>query len=244
MKGRPFATVLLLSASLCGCNDLPGRPNPGAEVARPEQVLSFDKLYQENCAGCHGVDGENGPATDLANPEYEALVDDASLRDVIANGRNGAMMPGFARSGGGTLTDQQVDAIVKGIRSRWFQGNVLQGSNVPPYKASGIDNPGNGRQVYSNDCARCHGNVGGPPGQSGAVVNGSFLALVSEQTLRTTVIAGRPDLGMPDWRNQVREHPLSNEEIADVVAWLMSQRQQPGQPSPSANAARKTGGMQ
>ena len=76
-----FVALLLI-----GC-DLPGRPKPGAEVPRPEAVMSFDTLYGENCAGCHGANGQNGPATNLANPEYEALIDDASLRDVISNGR-------------------------------------------------------------------------------------------------------------------------------------------------------------
>ncbi len=75
----------LAAALLLGC-DLPGRPSPGAEAPRPEAVMSFDTLYGENCAGCHGANGQNGPATNLANPEYEALFDDASLRDVILNG--------------------------------------------------------------------------------------------------------------------------------------------------------------
>ncbi len=30
--------------------------------------------------------GKNGAATNLANPEYQALIDDASLREVIAKG--------------------------------------------------------------------------------------------------------------------------------------------------------------
>jgi cytochrome c oxidase cbb3-type subunit III len=237
--------ILLVLVLLCACNDLPGRPKPGAEAVRPEQVLSFDALYQENCAGCHGVEGENGPATNLANPEYQALIDDATLRDIIANGQKGTMMPGFAKSGGGTLTDQQVDVILQGMRSRWFQGDVFRGLNAPAYKANGTGNQNHGQQVYSNACARCHGALNGPPGQSGAILNGSFLALISNQAIRTTVIAGRPDLGMPDWRNQVKDHPLTNEDVADVVAWLIAQRPQtPGQPYParSAEISKKTSG--
>ncbi|MGB8130363.1 MAG: cytochrome c [Candidatus Angelobacter sp.] len=247
MRWRPLiarawiAGAVLASAPLSGCNNLPGRPKPGAEVQRPEQVLSFDLLYQQNCAGCHGTQGENGPATDLANPEYEALIDDASLRNVIANGQKGAMMPGFAKAAGGPLTDQQVDVIFKGMRARWSRGNVLQGLNVPPYKIDKPGNPSAGQQVYANACARCHGPVNGPPGKVGSILNDSLLALISEQTVRTTVIAGRPDLKMPDWRNQIRGHPLSNQEIADVVAWVMAQRPQPAGPYPAANpAAAKT----
>jgi cytochrome c oxidase cbb3-type subunit 3/ubiquinol-cytochrome c reductase cytochrome c subunit len=49
------------------------------------------------------------------------------------------------------------------------------------------------------------------------------------------VIAGRPDLGQPDWRGDRPGHPLSSQEVADVVAWLVSHRPAfPGQPYPSS----------
>ena len=67
----------------------------------------------------------------------------------------------------------------------------------------------------------------GKGGEKGAsVVDPSYLALVSDQGLRTAVIAGRADLGMPDWRGYVPGHPMNDEEIADVVAWLASHRNQ------------------
>ena len=71
-----------------GC-DLPGRPHGGPEVPRPDEVKSFETLYGQNCAGCHGTNGDHGVATNLANPVYQAIVDDATLRDVTANGRKG-----------------------------------------------------------------------------------------------------------------------------------------------------------
>ena len=52
----------------------------------------------------------------------------------------------------------------------------------------------------------------------------SYLALVSDQYLRTTVVAGRADLGMPDWRGFIAGRALSPEEISDVVAWLVTKR--------------------
>jgi cytochrome c oxidase cbb3-type subunit III len=235
--------LLAVLALLGGCNDLPGDPKPGPEVSRPEQVLSFDVLYRENCSGCHGADGQNGPATDLADPEYQALIDDSILRNVIANGQKETMMPAFAKSSGGGLTDEQLDAIVKGMRSRWFKGNVLQGMNAPPYRADKPGNAGAGEQVYAGACAQCHGAANGPPGKAGSVLSGSFLGLISPQALRIAVIAGRPDLGMPDWRTQVRGHALTDQEVTDVVAWVMAQRpQSPGQPYPAHSAESKLGG--
>src|SRR5579875_3572062 len=148
------AACLLGLVMLAGCH-LPGRPKPGDEVPRPEAVMSFDKLYGQNCAGCHGADGQNGAATNLANPEYEALVDDATLRNVIANGEKGTLMPGFGQGSGGGLTDAQINAIVSGMRAKWAKPNVLQGQNAPAYKAPQGGDTGHGRQVYATACARC-----------------------------------------------------------------------------------------
>jgi cytochrome c oxidase cbb3-type subunit 3/ubiquinol-cytochrome c reductase cytochrome c subunit len=61
-------------------------------------------------------------------------------------------------------------------------------------------------------------------------VNGSYLALISDQGLRSIVIAGRPDEGMPDWRT-FGAQPMTDQQISDVVAWLASKRvADPGQP--------------
>jgi cytochrome c oxidase cbb3-type subunit 3/ubiquinol-cytochrome c reductase cytochrome c subunit len=217
--------------ALCACNNLPGRPKPGPEVPRPQQVLDFAILYSQNCAGCHGANGQLGPATPLANPEYQALIDDTTLSDIIAKGQKGTMMPAFAESAGGSLSDAQVDSIVKGVRSNWSKGNVLQGLNAPPYKSDGPGDSARGKQIYGEQCARCHGEVGGPPGPKGAILNGSFLALVSDQTIRTTAIVGRPDLGMPNWRNRIPGKVMTDQELNDVVTFVMSQRPAtPGQP--------------
>lgn len=227
-----------------GCR-LPGRPASGPEVSRPEAVMSFDKLYGENCAGCHGANGTNGAATDLANPEYESMIDDATLRDVISNGEKGTLMPAFNLHAGGELTNEQIDVLVEGMRARWRRSNPFAGATPPPYQAAHAGDAANGRQVYANACARCHGETAQKPGKSGSILDGSFLALVNEQSIRTTVIAGRPDVGQPDWRNDVEGRALSDTEITDVTAWLMAQKPaNPGQPYPDANPASQAPGEQ
>jgi cytochrome c oxidase cbb3-type subunit 3 len=240
---RIFASVLgiaiplLAMAALSGC-DLPGRPQPGPEVPRPEAVASFDILYGENCAGCHGKSGDNGAATNLANPEYQALIDDVSMRDVIANGKKGSLMPGFSIRSGGPLTEGQIDVIVRGLRARWKKENPFGGATPPPYKASRAGDATKGEAVYAAACARCHGETAQHPGSAGSILDGSFLALINEQTVRTTVIAGRPDIGEPDWRNHIPGRAMTDDEITDVSAWLIAQRPSaPGQPYPRAPKA-------
>jgi len=224
----------LIVPLLIGC-DLPGRPPAGPEVPRPEMVKSFDTLYGQNCAGCHGKDGDNGSAVNLANPEYEALIDDATLRDVIANGEKGTLMPGFAAKSGGPLTEDQVDAIVQGIRARWKKDGALAGQDPPPYKAAHPGDVSKGLAVYTMACAHCHGIDAHQHGSAGSILDGSFLALINEQTVRTTIIAGRPDIGEPDWRNHIPGRAMTDDEITNVSAWLIAQRPAiPGQPYPNA----------
>jgi len=224
--------ALTLSAALIlGCSHLPGAPAPGSEVARPGADRNFATLYQQNCSGCHGAQGSNGPSIDLSNPVYQALVDDATLRNVITNGYPRTLMPTFARSAGGMLTDAQVDVLVKGMRSEWNKPGTLDGQNAPPYIASKPGDTQHGQQAYETFCASCH--AAGAKTKAGSITDGSYLALLSDQALRTIVIAGRPDLGAPDWRNNVAGHPMTDQEVTDVIAWLSSQRSTtPGQPYP------------
>ena len=233
MRRLMTAGLLLPALAVLGGCRWPGRPSPEDIVPRPEQVMSFDTLYAQNCAGCHGVDGQHGAATNLANPVYQALVDDATLRFVIANGEKGALMPAFGQSAGGNLTPAQVNVIVRGMRERWSKGDVLAGQNAPTYTAKQLGNAADGERVYAMACARCHGAVGQKPGPAGSILDGSFLALVSPQMIRTTVIAGRPDIGHPDWRGYLQDRPLTDAEVTDVTAWLLAQRPvNPGQPYP------------
>ena len=153
------------------------------------------------------------------------------MRKVIATGVRGTAMPAFAESAGGLLTDKQIDVITHEIRSRWSRPGILDGANAPSYVAKSAGDPDHGSAVYKIYCESCHGQDGrgGPKGS--AITNDSFLALVSDQGLRTLAITGRPELNAPDWRGNVQGKPMSDQEITDVVAWLVSQRAQaPGQP--------------
>lgn len=214
---------LLALSALAGCN-LPGKPTPAEIVPRPSDVLNPVVLYKQNCAGCHGADGRQGPAPPIGDPVYLAIVDDDTLRSVISKGRTGTPMAAFAQSEGGMLTSKQVDAIVQGMRQRWAQPQVLQGIEAPPYAAKSAGNAQQGAEVFSTFCVSCHGADGKGSAKVGSIVNPSYLSLITDQGLRTVVIVGRPDFNAPDWRNNVPGHPMSDQQITDVVAWLAAKR--------------------
>jgi cytochrome c oxidase cbb3-type subunit 3 len=226
------AAITLLS----GCAAAPGQPRKGSETLAPTEVAEFDTLYAENCAGCHGPQGRGGAAIALADPVYLSIADEASMRGVIANGVRGTSMPAFAQSAGGMLTDKQIEVITREIRLRWSRPEILDGAHPPSYTPAVTGDARQGEAAYAKYCESCHGpgGRGGPKGSS--ITNDSFLALVSDQGLRTIVITGRPELGAPDWRGNAPATPMSDKDVTDVVAWLVSHRvQSPGQPYSTSN---------
>jgi cytochrome c oxidase cbb3-type subunit III len=221
---------------LSGCAAPHGQPSSGSEILAPSEVLEFGALYSENCAGCHGESGRGGAAIALADPVYLAIASEEAMRTVVAKGVRGTAMPAFAESSGGLLTDKQVDVITKQIRARWSRPGILDGANPPSYAANSAGDAERGGAAYKTYCESCHGadGRGGPKGS--AITNDSFLALVSNQGLRTIVITGRPELGAPDWRGNVPGKPMSDQDVTDVVAWLASRRvEAPGQPYSASN---------
>ena len=237
--------ALLAVVLMAGCSvRLPGKPNESERWRAPADVTDFNQLYAQNCAGCHGAGGRLGAARSLNDPLYLAFVTDDVMRQAIATGRAGISMPAFSGQAGGHLTDQQIEILVTGIRTQWSRPDDFKGVEIPRYsvsetataggpsaisndvsaKTSHIGDASQGAATYRTYCSSCHG-TNGDGGSAGSIVDPNFLNLVSDQGLRTTVVVGRADVGKPDWRGNVPGHPMSAQEIDDVVAWLAARRQ-------------------
>src|SRR5215813_9980435 len=126
--------VVLAIALLTGCSvHLPGRPSEAERWRAPAEINDFNQLYTQNCAGCHGVDGRLGAARSLNDPLYLAFVTDDGMRQAISKGRAGTNMPAFSEQAGGHLTDQQIELLVSGMRSRWSRPDEFKGVELPRY---------------------------------------------------------------------------------------------------------------
>ena len=216
MKFAAFSLAAVLGLASCGT---PSPHATEAPVIRPSDVADFRLLYRQNCSGCHGTDGQGGLSVPVGDPVYLAIADDATIRRITAEGVPRTAMPAFAQASGGLLTDAQIDILVRGIRARWATPDAFDKDRPPAYAAAQPGDAARGHNVFATFCASCHG----PDGRSGrAIADSSYLALVSDQHLRTVVITGMPHLGMPDWRNH--RMTLSDADVTDVVAWLIGQR--------------------
>ena len=113
----------------------------------------------------------------------------------------------------------------------------------------GVGQEGQGREeVAGTGGGRGDGRAGangeGAPGDPknnapklGSIVDPSYLALISDQDLRSITIAGLPDRNMPDWRTDAAQplaQPLTDQQLTDIITWLVSHRApNPGQPYPT-----------
>jgi cytochrome c oxidase cbb3-type subunit 3/ubiquinol-cytochrome c reductase cytochrome c subunit len=209
---------------------------PGSEAKRPDQVLDFPTLYQENCSGCHGDQGRMGAAISLANPAYLSFAGEANLERITANGVPGTLMPPFSQQAGGMLTGRQIEVLSQGMIAVWGRPSAPAGLSAFPYAGTLKGEPARGAQVFAATCSRCHGADGtgsattGRP--TGPLVDAAYLALISDQGLRSIIVAGKPDEGMPG-AEQAGAHPLTDQDVTDIVAWLAAHRTQtPGQVYP------------
>ena len=221
--------LVAVMIGLGGCDGLPGKPDPANRYVRPEKVTDFDTLYQMNCSGCHGADGRLGPAIPLGDPVYLALAKPEYIEAITRTGVAGTTMPAFSLQAGGTLTDQQIAIIAEGLHKKWGDPRVLAAIEPLPTlslaQSKEVGSVTRGANTFRTFCEKCHGPLGQGTPKAGSVVEPPYLALVSNQNLRTVTITGRRDLGMPDWRS-VGKRPMTNQEIADVVIWLTNQRPQ------------------
>jgi len=185
-------------------------------------------LYGENCAVCHGLDGKGRVGAQLAK-DWPSLRPDRVIASVIANGIPGSAMPAWSQAKGGPLRDDQIEAIVAYILT-WESGAprllpatptpVLRPPLTPPPDVQG--DPNRGAALYDQNCAVCHGaNL---EGRIGATLAKNWPSIRPDQSLRTVIANGIQGSAMPAW-SQARGGPLSEAEIDDLVAFILTQAQ-------------------
>ena len=109
----------------------------------------------------------------------------------------------------------------------------LCGATPPPYAQTQAGDAHRGELAYQARCASCH-----EPSHGSRSPARSISSLVADQALRSIIIAGRPDIGQPDWRHDgpggKAATPLSAQEVDDIVTYLASLRNAAQQDATSA----------
>jgi mono/diheme cytochrome c family protein len=95
--------------------------------------------------------------------------------------------------------------------------HAQQGGQTPP---PGAGDPARGAQLFTQNCAVCHGSKG--EGRVGATLNTVFVSMNADAELTEIITNGRqPGTMMPTW-GKSKGGPLSDQDIADIVAYIKS----------------------
>lgn len=180
------------------------------------------ELYVETCAMCHGFDGQGRIGASLDS--FPGIKIDSALRQAIAEGIDGSVMPPWQQSEGGPLTNQEVDDIVAYIVESFAGTQPIE--PAPTYLAPEIaplpdieGDPSLGAIVYQVNCIVCHGDQG--QGRFGKPLGQAWPANQPDIFIRQVTREGISGTVMPSWAQDLGG-PLSEEEIEDVTAYILT----------------------
>jgi mono/diheme cytochrome c family protein len=249
-----LGVVLVLAAMLASPID---RPVKSAEFTRgfvsiaaaqepdPAQLELGARLYSENCAICHGVDGQGRIGATLAQ-DWPSIQPELTIESTITNGISGSVMPAWGQAKGGPLSDEEIAAIAMYILS-WQTSGVPSrpiaptATLVPPITpVPGVEgDPNTGAVLFAENCAACHGEKG--QGRIGATLAKDWPGIRPDLAVKGTITSGIRGSVMPAW-SQENGGPLSNTDINNLVAFIMtlpvapSQMQPTPTPTPAASS--------
>lgn len=196
-------------------DDPAGDPERGAE------------LFAQNCVACHGESGEGRVGATL-NDAFASINVDAFIKQVVRQGVSGSYMPAFSEEYGGPLTDQDITDIAAYIET-WdtAQEPVAPApprpeQDIPPVPSIDGD-PNEGYTIFHQNCAVCHGE--NAEGRIGATLNEAFAAIDPGAFAISTINRGVEGTLMPPW-NQAYGGPLTDQEVNDVAAYVLSIQQE------------------
>jgi mono/diheme cytochrome c family protein len=197
-------------------------------------------LYNQNCAICHGVDGQGRVGATLAQ-DWPSIRPALTIASTIANGIGGSAMPAWSQAKGGPLSDEEIAAIVTYILS-WQTSGVPNmtpaptATAVPPITpVPGVEgDPNAGAVLFAQNCAACHGDKG--QGRIGATLAQDWPGVRPDLAVKGTISNGVDGSAMPAW-SQANGGPLSEAEINNLVAFIMTLEALPAQPQPTATPA-------
>ena len=95
---------------------------PSNREADREAQLGFlaekgESLFAQNCASCHGIEGEGGIAPALNAKQFLEAAVDEQISALISVGVPGSQMSAYSLDFGGSMTQEQIQAITTYIRS-------------------------------------------------------------------------------------------------------------------------------
>lgn len=191
--------------------------------AQDGDITKGSEIYDANCAVCHGSDGQGRLGANLSGA-FPSIDPSAFLHEIIAKGVQGSAMPAWSQQYGGPLTEEEVADVVAFVDSLSGGRSPMAPTATPllvtpvPTVPGSTGDPGQGRVLFIENCAMCHGEQG--QGRVGANLDKAFSSIAPQQFVRATVARGVEGTAMPAW-SQANGGPLSEVQIDDISAYII-----------------------
>ncbi len=180
---------------------------PGGEV-----LARGITVFAEQCVACHGADGLGTAIAPALNDPVVREKPDADIERTILNGVPGTLMAAWQL----VLPAEDVTALVTLITG-W--DTVPSGTIPEPDRPLPVteESLALGGDLYSQNCARCHGPEGQGTGRAPALNVKGFLTDTNDLAIQQIVTLGVPSTAMPAWGDR-----LADFEIQAIVGFIRS----------------------
>lgn len=205
-------TVFAIAALAVALGIEPTRMADASTAVNKFNVQQGRLLYVANCTACHGTRGEGGVGPALNNKLLLANATDQVLAGFISVGRPNTLMPAWAQSNGGPLTDEDIRYVVAFLRAWEPTAPEVVANAFTPDAARGLS-------LFNGTCFVCHGEDGKGGGVAPAINNVQRLNELDDDWYRQTINGGRPAKGMPTWGTV-----LSPNQVEDLIALITAWR--------------------
>lgn len=189
-------------------------------------------LYQTNCQPCHGREGEgNGPRAHISvnppksfgEPTLKSNWSRPHLYDAIAKGTEGTAMSAWAS----ILSSQDIADVAEYLYATFAvqDDNTEVAANpvVPTEVAvAPIGSSGDGRTIFLNRCANCHGADGRGKSQAARYLNPSPRDLTTLGRLNRLDILDAVRRGVKNTAMAGFAGKLSEEDLAAVSDYIIN----------------------
>lgn len=181
-----------------------------AEAALNENLAAQgEEIFSSSCAQCHGGEATGGIAPALNSEQFLGAVSDQQMHQLISTGVPGTLMSAYSADFGGTLTQQQITAVVVYLRA--FEETA---PDFPEWQQPLSQANLTGQELYTTACSYCHGidlsgNIGPALGKN------SDAEQADDEFYVDRITNGFGE--MPSFGNS-----LTDDQIDDLIGYIRS----------------------
>jgi cbb3-type cytochrome c oxidase subunit III len=195
------------------------------------------QIYLTYCATCHGEDAGGRVGANLK--DFPGINAGSAIEQTIRDGIPGSVMPAWSQANGGPLSDSDIQDVSTYLVA--IMNGTAPIAPAPTYQAAPIatlpqveGDPSAGAVVFQSSCSGCHGERA--EGKFGWPLAKTWSGNEPQAYIRTVVSEGIPGSIMPAW-SQANGGPLSDQQIANVAAYILSLQPVEGLPTPAPESS-------